>query len=62
MKPTTEQTAAAGGFYTFGTFLAIVLSWTAHQSLGWAVLHGCLSWLYVIWYLFLWCLLGVAIS
>ncbi|MFC5590046.1 hypothetical protein ACFPRA_14155 [Sporosarcina soli] len=34
----------------FGTCLAMVISYTAYQSIGWAIIHGCLGWLYVIYY------------
>ena len=37
---------------SFGSALAIVISYTAHQSVLWAILHGILSWLYVIYYVF----------
>lgn len=33
----------------FGTALAIAISYTKNQSIGWAILHGLLSWLYVIY-------------
>ncbi len=33
----------------FGTALAIAISYTHNQSIGWAILHGLLSWLYVIY-------------
>ncbi|MEP0823165.1 MAG: hypothetical protein HRF44_09980 [Ignavibacterium sp.] len=36
---------------SFGTALAIVISWTANQSIIWAIIHGILSWIYVIYYL-----------
>lgn len=32
-----------------GTALAIAISYTKNQSIGWAILHGLLSWLYVIY-------------
>jgi hypothetical protein len=55
MKKTIEirhtETAAKAGI-GFGCALAIVLSWTANKSIGWAIIHGLLSWLYVIYYLF----------
>ena len=35
---------------TFGTALAIAISWSAHTSIRWAMLHGLLSWLYVIYF------------
>lgn len=34
----------------FGTALAITISWSANKSLLWAVIHGLLSWIYVIYY------------
>jgi len=33
----------------FGTALAIAISYTHNQSIPWAILHGLLSWLYVIY-------------
>ncbi len=36
----------------FGTALAIAISWHTNQSLLWAIVHGILSWLYVIYYAF----------
>lgn len=35
---------------TFGTALAITISWSVNQSVLWAILHGFLSWFYVIWH------------
>jgi hypothetical protein len=34
----------------FGTALAISISWSANKSIGWAIVHGFLSWVYVIYY------------
>jgi hypothetical protein len=34
----------------FGTALAIAISWGANQSIFWAIIHGLLSWIYVIYY------------
>ena len=45
---TVNQTKAAVGF---GCVLAITLSWTANQAIGWACIHGLLGWIYVIYYL-----------
>jgi len=36
---------------TFGSALAMVISYINWNSIGWAILHGCLGWLYVIYYL-----------
>jgi hypothetical protein len=35
---------------TMGTALAITISWSANKSILWALLHGLLSWIYVIYY------------
>ena len=35
---------------TFGTALAIAISWSVNQSVLWALVHGFLSWFYVIWH------------
>lgn len=35
---------------SFGTALAIVISWSVNKSVLWAIIHGILSWLYVIYY------------
>ena len=34
----------------FGSALAIAISWSQHQSILWAIVHGILSWIYVVWY------------
>ncbi len=36
--------------YLFGSNLAICISWSIHKTVSLAVLHGILSWLYVIYY------------
>jgi hypothetical protein len=33
-----------------GSALAIAISWSANESILWAILHGVLSWFYVIYY------------
>jgi len=35
---------------SFGTALAIVISWSMNQSVLWAIIHGIFSWFYVIYY------------
>jgi hypothetical protein len=35
---------------TFGTALAIAISWSSNHSILWAIVHGFFSWLYVIYY------------
>lgn len=36
---------------SFGTALAMVISFVKWKSVGWAILHGLFSWGYVIYYL-----------
>ncbi len=35
---------------TFGSALAIVISYTTWHSIPWAIFHGVLSWAYVIYF------------
>jgi len=35
---------------SFGTVLAIVLSWSANKSILWAIIHGLFSWFYVLYF------------
>jgi hypothetical protein len=35
---------------SFGSALAIAISWTTNKSILWAILHGIFSWFYVIYY------------
>lgn len=51
---TTEvltQTAYKSGI-GLGSVIAVVASWDRNQSILWAILHGILSWLYVIYFAF----------
>lgn len=47
-KVVVEKTVKSG--ITFGSALAMVISYTAWHSVGWAIIHGLLSWVYVIYY------------
>lgn len=46
-KTTTIEFTQMG---TYGTIIAIVISWSINHSVGWAVLHGLFGWFYVIYY------------
>ena len=35
---------------SLGSALAIAISWSVNKSILWAIIHGILSWLYVIYY------------
>ena len=36
---------------SFGSALAMVISYGAWHSIGWAIVHGVLGWLYVLYYI-----------
>jgi hypothetical protein len=38
------------GISPFGSALAIAISYTTNHSILWAIIHGILSWLYVIYF------------
>ena len=35
-----------------GTVIAVAISWSRNKSILWAIIHGILSWFYVIYYFF----------
>ena len=37
------------GFWVFGSALAMILSYAQNSSILWAILHGIISWIYVIY-------------
>jgi hypothetical protein len=43
-----KSVAKAG--VSFGSALAIAISWSIHKSILWAIIHGIFSWLYVIYF------------
>lgn len=47
-----EKTKIVEKGVSFGSALAIVISFTTHHSILWAIIHGILSWIYVIYYIF----------
>ena len=46
----TTKTIVKSGI-TFGTCLAMVISYTNWHSVFWAIVHGLMSWAYVIYYI-----------
>lgn len=44
----TVQAAKAG--VSFGSALAIAISWSMHHSILWAIVQGFFGWLYVLYY------------
>jgi hypothetical protein len=49
-KSKAGSASAAKAGIGFGTALAIAISWSANKSILWAIVHGLLSWFYVIYY------------
>ena len=43
-----KSVAKAG--VSFGSALAIAISWSVHKSILWAIVQGIFSWLYVIYF------------
>jgi hypothetical protein len=43
-----EEAARSG--ITFGSALAIAISWSVNKSILWAIIHGLFSWVYVVYY------------
>lgn len=41
---------AARAGISFGSALAIAISWSNHHSILWAIVQGFLGWIYVIYY------------
>jgi len=47
-KKTTKTVVSKG--LSFGSALAMVISWSINKSILWAIIHGIFSWFYVIYY------------
>jgi hypothetical protein len=45
----TQSNAVSAGV-SFGSALAMAISFTTNHSVGWAIVHGTFSWFYVIYY------------
>jgi hypothetical protein len=52
MNGTVVNYSVEGAKYgiSFGTALAIAISYTNNHSVLWAIIHGLFSWLYVVYY------------
>jgi|APSaa5957512535_1039671.scaffolds.fasta_scaffold577920_1 hypothetical protein len=46
----TKLKHGGGGFWMFGSALAMIISYSQNTSIGWAILHGIFSWIYVIYH------------
>lgn len=47
---TTGNGEMLGGVGLLGSVIAIVASWSRNASVLWAILHGLLGWIYVIYF------------
>lgn len=50
MRDSGLRTTLKSGI-SFGSALAMVISYANWHSVGWAVIHGLIGWLYVGWYI-----------
>ena len=48
-EPVYSQPVYVGPGIGLGTIIAVVLSWSRNKSILWAIIHGILGWLYVIY-------------
>lgn len=44
-----QNGAYYGGGIGLGSIIAVVISWSRNKSIIWAIIHGLLGWLYVIY-------------
>ncbi|MEH6684788.1 MAG: hypothetical protein V7664_09835 [Qipengyuania sp.] len=49
---TVVKTDAARAGIGLGTAIAVAISWSLHQSIVWAVIHGFFGWFYVAYFAF----------
>lgn len=43
---------AGCGCFSLGSVCAAILSWALNHSVGWAIFHFILGWIYVLWAVF----------
>ncbi len=48
-KCENKKYGSCGGCWIFGSALAMILSYVQNSSIFWAILHGIISWFYVIY-------------
>ena len=51
MKVKVEKNFNLG--LSLGIALAVTISWSAYNSILWAIIHGALNWIYVLYYIFI---------
>jgi hypothetical protein len=45
-----ERKGAARGGVGLDAAIAVTISWSVNQSILWAIVHGLLGWIYVVYY------------
>ena len=50
MRSSTRVVEVTRAGASFGSALAIVISWSVNHSILWAIIHGLLSWFYVLYF------------
>lgn len=50
MQSSTRVVEVTRAGVSFGSALAIAISWSVNHSILWAIVHGILSWLYVLYF------------
>jgi hypothetical protein len=50
MRSTTRAVEVTRAGASFGSALAIAISWSVNHSILWAMVHGLFSWFYVVYY------------
>lgn len=48
----SAHSSAATAGIGLGSAIAVAISWSLNKSIVWAVIHGVLSWFYVLYYAF----------
>ncbi|WP_197489846.1 hypothetical protein [Erythrobacter neustonensis] len=46
------RNSAAQAGIGLGSAIAVAISWSLHSSIVWAIVHGFLGWIYVVYYAF----------
>ena len=49
---TNHGSGAAKAGIGLGSAIAVAISWSLHKSIVWVIVHGVLSWFYVLYYAF----------
>ncbi len=47
----SNRAGAAQAGIGLGSAIAVAVSWSLHKSILWAIIHGVLSWFYVIYFM-----------